>query len=67
MVDLNLLIQFYQIPSNAPNINRYSRQATARHGTHNQFAEHTSLPTENFNEFVANVLRDNMGMIMFDL
>ena len=27
----------------------------------------TIHPTENVNEFVANVLRDNMGMINFDL
>ena len=32
-----------------------------------QFACETIHPSQKFYEFVANVLRDNMGMIIFDL
>ena len=37
------------------------------HGTVDLAVIHTSNTKVYFNEFVANALRDNMGMIIFDL
>ena len=36
-------------------------------GVTEAITDQTIIPTENFNEFVANVLCDEMGMIIFDL